>query len=189
MALDSLRDLYLDQLSDLYSAEMQIIDALPKMVEKASYSQLRTGFSKHLEQTREHAARLERIGESLGEAIDGEKCKGMAGLLKEGEEVIKEGGDPDVLDAALIAAAQRVEHYEMAGYGCARTLAEALGRSDDASILQQTLDEESETDSKLTRIALAIVNPDAANEGDVRGEHGPATVRDRSFDEPPDARM
>jgi len=161
MGLDSFKDLYLAEISDLYSAEQQIIDALPKMIETATHQPLRDGFSKHLEQTREHARRLEAISRRLGEDIDNKKCKGMEGLLKEGQEAIKEGGDPNVVDAALIAAAQRVEHYEIAGYGCARTYAEALGRTEDAADLQRTLDEESATDKKLTQVATTIVNPDA----------------------------
>jgi ferritin-like metal-binding protein YciE len=161
MALQSLHDLYLDQLRDLYSAERQIIEALPKMADKASHPQLRDGFDEHLAQTREHVRRLEQIGASLGESLDGKTCKGMEGLLKEGKETMKEDADPDVLDAAMIAAAQRVEHYEMAGYGCARTYASALGRSQDNGLLQKTLDEERETDTKLTQVATSIVNPDA----------------------------
>jgi ferritin-like metal-binding protein YciE len=161
MGLDSMKDLYLDQIGDLYSAEHQIIDALPKMIEKASHQQLRDGFSKHLAQTREHARRLEAIGKRLGASIDDKTCKGMEGLLKEGDDALKEGGDPSVVDAALIAAAQRVEHYEIAAYGCARTYAEALGRTEDASDLQRTLDEEADTDKKLTQVAETIVNPDA----------------------------
>jgi ferritin-like metal-binding protein YciE len=159
MGLDNMKDLYLDQIGDLYSAETQIIDALPKMIEKASHQQLRDGFSKHLTQTREHARRLEAIGKRLGEKIDNKKCKGMEGLLKEGQEALAEAGDPSVVDAALIAAAQRVEHYEIAAYGCARTYATALGRTEDASDLQRTLDEEAETDKKLTQVAETIVNP------------------------------
>jgi ferritin-like metal-binding protein YciE len=161
MSLETLQDLYLDQLRDLYSAERQIIEALPKMVDIASHAQLRDGFSRHLEQTRQHAKRLEQIGERMGEKLTGKKCKGMEGLLEEGKEVIQEGGDSAVIDAALISAAQRVEHYEIAGYGCARTYADALGLQDDVSLLQQTLNEEAETDRKLTQVALSVVNPDA----------------------------
>ena len=168
MGLDTFKDLYLEQISDLYSAEKQIIDALPKMIETATHQPLRDGFSAHLEQTREHARRLEAIGRRLGETIDNKKCKGMEGLLKEGQEAIKEGGEPSVVDAALIAAAQRVEHYEIAGYGCARTYAEALGRTEDAADLQRTLDEEAATDEKLTQVATTVVNPDAqSNERDI----------------------
>jgi len=162
MSLDSLQDLYIEHIQDLYSAEQQIIEALPKMIDKASNQQLKDGFSRHLEQTREHARRLEGIGRRAGQDIDGKTCKGMEGVIKEGAEVLKEDGDPNVIDAALISAAQRVEHYEMAGYGCARAYAEALGLEDDADALQQTLDEEGETDEKLTQLAESIINPRAS---------------------------
>lgn len=182
MALDNMKDLYLDQIGDLYSAENQIIDALPKMIERASHQQLRDGFSKHLAQTREHAQRLEAIGRRLGEKIDNKKCKGMEGLLKEGQEAIKDSGDPSVIDAALIAAAQRVEHYEIAAYGCARTYAKALGRSEDASDLQRTLEEEADTDRKLTHVAESIVNPDA--QGAQFGRQATSSPRFREVDRP-----
>jgi ferritin-like metal-binding protein YciE len=169
MSLNSLQDLYLDQIQDLYSAEQQIIQALPKLIDKASHTKLRDGFSRHLEQTRQHARRLEEIGQRLGQDVSGKTCKGMEGLLKEGGEVLKEDGDPDVLDAALIAAAQRVEHYEIAAYGCARTYAAALGRDDDADALQHTLDEEGATDKNLTQVAESIVNPDANSNRAARG--------------------
>lgn len=162
MALQDLADLYLDQIRDLYSAETQIVDALPKMIESASHEQLRAGFQHHLDQTREHVRRLEQIAQRLNEDADGKTCHGMKGLLKEGKETMKERADSDVLDAAIIADAQRVEHYEIAAYGCARTYAEALDRMDDARLLQETLDEEAETDRKLTEIAMSVVNPDAA---------------------------
>lgn len=161
MALQDLADLYLDQIRDLYSAETQIVDALPKMIESASHEQLRAGFQHHLDQTREHVRRLEQIARRLNEDADGKTCHGMKGLLKEGKETMKERADSDVLDAAIIADAQRVEHYEIAAYGCARTYAEALDRMDDARLLQETLDEEAETDRKLTEIAMRVVNPDA----------------------------
>jgi ferritin-like metal-binding protein YciE len=162
MPLNSLQDLYIEQLQDLYDAEQQILEALPKMIEKASHPELRQGFELHLRQTQEQVRRLDQIFESLGEDAEGEECEGMKGLLKEGEKLMKERADTDVLDAAMIAAAQRVEHYEIAGYGCARTYAQALGRSEDADLLQQTLDEEGETDKKLTQIAEQVVNPAAA---------------------------
>ena len=161
MGLQNLGELYLDQIRDLYSAETQIVEALPKMIEATSHAQLRSGFEHHLDQTREHVRRLEQIAERLDEDPDGETCQGMKGLLKEGHETIKKRADSDVLDAALIADAQRVEHYEIAAYGCARTYAEALNRTEDARLLQRTLDEEAETDRKLTEIALSVVNPDA----------------------------
>lgn len=179
MALDTLRDLYLDHIQDLYSSEQQILDALPDMIEKAAHPKLRDGFSQHLEQTRQHAARLEQIGRGLGKDVDGKTCKGMAGVLKEGAEYVKEDGDRDVIDAALIAAAQRVEHYEMAAYGCARTFAEALGRDEDANLLQQTLDEEGETNKKLTQIAESVVNPDAQKSIGVERDVSSTPVRER----------
>ncbi len=123
MAFETLRDLYVDQIQDLYSAEGQILDALPKMIDKATHVRLRDGFQQHLEQTRQHSARLEQIARRLNEPPHGKTCKGMEGLLKEGAEFIKDDGDEDVIDAGLIAAAQRVEHYEMAAYGCARAYA------------------------------------------------------------------
>jgi ferritin-like metal-binding protein YciE len=155
MALESLQDLYVEQLQDLYSAERQILKALPKMIDQTAHSELRQGFQAHLRQTEEQVRRLEQIFQNLGDDPEGEECEGMKGLIKEGEKFMKERA------AALIAAAQRVEHYEIAGYGCARTYAHALGRSRDAQLLQQTLDEEGETDKKLTRIAEQVVNPDA----------------------------
>lgn len=161
MALESLQDLYLEQLKDLHSAEKQIIEALPKMIEQTKHAELRQGFEKHLRQTEEQLSRLEKIGERIGQSLGGHKCKGMEGLLEEGEELLKERADSDVLDAALIAAAQRVEHYEMAGYGCARTYARLLGLEDDAKLLQQTLDEEGETDHLLTAMAERVINVEA----------------------------
>lgn len=169
MALESLQDLYLEQLRDLHSAERQIIDALPKMIAQTSHTDLRNGFEKHLRQTEEHLRRLEQIGERSGQTLTGHKCKGMEGLLEEGEELMKERADSDVLDAALIAAAQRVEHYEMAGYGCARTYARLLGLHDDANLLQRTLDEEGETDHALTALAEGVINVEALM-GDVTSD-------------------
>jgi ferritin-like metal-binding protein YciE len=161
MALESLQDLYLEQLKDLHSAERQIIEALPKMIEQTSHPELRRGFEMHLEQTKEQLRRLEQIGQRAGQKLTGHKCKGMEGLLEEGEELMEKRADSDVLDAALIAAAQRVEHYEMAGYGCARTYARLLGLEDDAKLLQQTLEEEGDTDHKLTDLAESVINVEA----------------------------
>jgi ferritin-like metal-binding protein YciE len=161
MALESLQDLYLEQIKDLHSAESQIIKALPKMIEKTSHAELRRGFEAHLNQTKEHLRRLEQIGQRAGEKVTGHHCKGMEGLLEEGEELMKKRADSDVLDAALISAAQRVEHYEMAGYGCARTYARLLGLEDDAKLLQKTLDEEGDTDHKLTDLAERVINIEA----------------------------
>ncbi len=158
MKLDTLKDLYILELKDLYSAEKQIIVALPKMAKAATNAKLAAGFKEHLEQTKEHAARLEKILSGLGQTTRGPKCKGMEGALKEGAEMIEEEADEEVRDAGLIGAAQRVEHYEMAGYGCARTYAELLGEKEAAKLLQTTLDEEGETDKKLTKLATSVIN-------------------------------
>ena len=158
MELETLKDLYLHELKDLYSAEKQILKALPKMVKAASNAQLKAGFEGHLEETKEHAVRLEKLLTGHGQTTRGPKCKGMEGMLKEGEEMIEEEADEEVRDAGLIAAAQRVEHYEMAGYGCARTYAEILGDKEGAKVLQQTLSEESATDLALTKLAKSAIN-------------------------------
>jgi ferritin-like metal-binding protein YciE len=158
----TLRDLYLNELRDLYSAETQLLEALPKMAEAATSSQLKEAFTTHLEETQGHVSRLEEIFEALGEEPGGETCKAMEGLIAEGEDYVKASGDRDVRDAGLIGAAQRVEHYEMAGYGTTRTLATRLGESEAADSLQATLDEEEEADRKLTAIAESEVNPEAA---------------------------
>ncbi|MEO8352825.1 MAG: ferritin-like domain-containing protein [Chthoniobacteraceae bacterium] len=158
MKLETLKDLYIHELKDLYSAEKQILKALPKMVKAASNKDLAAGFSKHLEETKEHVRRLEKILANLGSSTRGPKCKGMEGLLAEGAEMIEEEADEEVRDAGLIAAAQRVEHYEMAGYGCARTYAKVLGEKEAAAILQTTLDEEGATDKKLTKLAESGIN-------------------------------
>jgi len=158
MKLETLKDLYIHELKDLYSAEKQIIKALPKMVKAATDEQLAAGFEEHLEQTKKHVARLEKILTSHDESTRGPKCEGMEGVLKEGDEMIKEDAEDEVRDAGLIAAAQRVEHYEMAGYGCARTYAELLEDRDGAQLLQTTLTEESDTDKKLTKLAKSVIN-------------------------------
>jgi ferritin-like metal-binding protein YciE len=158
MELSTLKDLYIQELKDLYSAETQIIKALPKMAKAASNKQLAAGFKEHLEQTKEQAVRLETILISHDETTRGPKCKGMEGVLKEGAEMIEEEADDEVRDAGLIAAAQRVEHYEMAGYGCARTYARLLGDTEGAELLQTTYAEESDTDKKLTKLATSVIN-------------------------------
>ncbi len=158
MELNTLKDLYIVELKDLYSAEKQIIKALPKMAKAASNEQLAAGFKQHLEETKVHAERLEKLLSDLGQTTRGPKCKGMEGVLKEGDEMIEEEADEEVRDAGLIAAAQRVEHYEMAGYGCARTYAELLGEKNGSKVLQQTLDEEGATDKKLTQLATTTIN-------------------------------
>lgn len=158
MELETLQDLYIHELKDLYSAEKQIIKALPKMAKAASNPDLAAGFKLHLEETKEHAARLETILKSHDETTRGPKCKGMEGVLAEGAEMIEEEADEEVRDAGLIGAAQRVEHYEMAGYGTARTFAELLGDTEGAKLLQTTLDEEGATDEKLTKLAKSTIN-------------------------------
>jgi ferritin-like metal-binding protein YciE len=161
MAMDSLKDLYVEELKDLYSAENQLLKALPKMARKASSPDLRAAFEEHLGQTERQVNRLEKIFKGLGEKPTGKTCKAMKGLVEEGKEIIEEKGDGSVLDAALIGAAQKVEHYEIASYGTARTFASMLGEEDAVELLQQTLDEEGATDKKLTALAESLVNPDA----------------------------
>jgi ferritin-like metal-binding protein YciE len=156
MELASLEALYISELKDLYSAEQQLVKALPKMAKAATSKELKKGFEHHLKQTRGHIARLEKVFKAIEASPRGKKCKAMEGLIKEGAELIKEKAEPEVLDAALIAAAQRVEHYEIAGYGCVRTYARILGDQESASLLQQTLDEESQTDETLTQLAESI---------------------------------
>jgi ferritin-like metal-binding protein YciE len=158
MELENLQDLYIHELKDLLSAEKQITKALPKMAKAATNDQLVAAFREHLDQTQEHVRRLERILESHDESLRGPKCKGMEGVIEEGTEMIEEDAEDDVRDAGLIAAAQRVEHYEMAGYGCARTYAELLGDNKGAELLQRTLKEEEETDKKLTKLAKSTIN-------------------------------
>lgn len=154
--INTLHDVYVDQLKDLYSAETQLIKALPKMAKAAHDSTLKKGFEEHLEQTKGHAERLEEIFEQLDEKPTGKKCKAMAGLVEEGAEAIEEDATPQARDAMLIAAAQRVEHYEIAGYGCVKTYARLLGYEDAAKLLEETLDEEVATDEKLTEAAESI---------------------------------
>jgi len=161
MEMESLRDIYVEELKDLYSAENQILKALPRMIKVATHPQLKKAFTKHEKQTRQHVKRLERICKELGEKPTGKKCVGMEGLLQEGKDLIKEKPEPDVLDAGLISAAQHVEHYEMAGYGTCRTWARLLGYGSQAQLLQTTLDEEQQTDLDLTGIAESSVNFDA----------------------------
>jgi ferritin-like metal-binding protein YciE len=163
MELSTLKDLYIHELKDLYSAEKQLIRALPKMAKAATSPDLAKGFEQHLEETKEHAARLEKLLKDHHQSTRGPKCKGMEGVIAEGAELIEEEADDEVRDAGLIAAAQRVEHYEIAGYGTARTYAELLGDKAGVKILQQTLDEEAETDKKLTKLATSTINIAAAN--------------------------
>jgi ferritin-like metal-binding protein YciE len=156
MRKDSLRQLYIDELRDLYNAETQLVKALPKMAKASSNAELRQGFEEHLRQTSEQVSRLEQIFDMLGEKPTGKKCLGMEGLVKEGAETMQEDYEDAVMDAAIIGAAQRVEHYEIAGYGTVRTFAEALGENEHVSLLEQTLEEEKQTDEKLTQLAEDI---------------------------------
>ena len=162
MALQTLKDLYIHELKDLFSAEQQIVKALPKMAKAASNKELVAGFQEHLEQTKQHAQRLEQILSSHKQTTRGPKCKGMEGVVAEGAEMIEEEADVEVKDAGLVAAAQRVEHYEMAGYGTARTYAELLGDKEGAKLLALTLEEERQTDQKLSQLAKSAINVAAA---------------------------
>ncbi len=161
MKLESIENLFLHEIKDLLSAEKQLVKALPKMAKGASSQALKEGIEDHLEQTRGHVERLEKVFKLLDKSPRAEHCKGMEGLIEEGAELLEEEGEPNVKDAALIAAAQRVEHYEISGYGTARTLAELLGLDEAVDLLQQTLDEEKETDEKLTELAMSEVNVQA----------------------------
>jgi ferritin-like metal-binding protein YciE len=162
MELQTLKDLYFHELKDLFSAEQQLVRALPKMAKAASNKELAAGFQEHLEQTKGHAQRVEQILSSHQQTTRGPKCKGMEGIVAEGAEMIEGEADVEVKDAGLIAAAQRVEHYEMAGYGTARTYAELLGDKEGAKLLGLTLEEERQTDQKLLKLAKSAVNVAAA---------------------------
>ncbi len=180
MEKQDLRELYIDELKDIYSAETQLVKALPKMAGAANSEDLRNGFEEHLEQTRGHVQRLEQIFSALGEKPTGKKCKGMEGLVSEGGETIGEDYEGDLMDAALISAAQRVEHYEIAAYGTVRTFAEILGETDAVQLLEQTLEEEKDTDEKLTKLAGEInVQAAAISEAD-RGEERTGRFRSKS---------
>jgi len=161
MPMESMQDLYVHELKDLYNAEKQILQALPKMAAKANHGELRKAFEEHHTTTEEQVRRLETIFSDLGQSPSGKKCKGMEGLIEEGEELLEEEADPDVRDAALIGAAQRVEHYEIAGYGTARTYARQLGFNNHVELLQRTLDEEGQTDERLTKLAESRINREA----------------------------
>jgi ferritin-like metal-binding protein YciE len=163
--LKNLEDLFLHELKDLYSAETQIIDALPKMMEKADDPQLKNSLQMHLEQTRNQRTRLSQIAEDMGIDPDGQKCAAMEGLIKEGEGLLDEKANPATKDAGIIAAAQKIEHYEIASYGTARYYAMMLGNQNAASLLEQTLNEEKATDQKLNVLAENKINIKAENEG------------------------
>ncbi len=165
MKLNTLEDLLHHELKDLHSAETQLVKALPKMAKAATNEDLRAGFEEHLEQTKGHVQRLEKIGGILEKKLTGHKCKAMEGLVAEGADLISEDAEPHVRDAGLIGAAQRVEHYEMAGYGTAAALARQLGHEDVAELLAETLQEEKDTDAKLTELAESAINAEAPQAG------------------------
>jgi ferritin-like metal-binding protein YciE len=176
MEHSALKELYIDELRDIYNAETQLVKALPKMAKASTSHELRSGFESHLQQTRGHVERLEEIFEALEEKASGKKCAGMAGLVKEGEEIMDEDFEGEVMDAALISAAQRVEHYEIAAYGCVRSWAELLGETEAAALLEKTLEEEKETDHKLTELSEEI-NVEAKGQDDASGEQGKSETR------------
>ncbi len=156
MNIENLHQLFVEQLRDLYDGEQQITEGLPKLIEKASNPELRNALQEHLEITRQQIARLDQIFRALNEKSSGETCKGMKGVIKEGDDLVSEAEDPAVRDASIIASAQRVEHYEIAGYGTVKTYAKQLGKPDFARLLEQILDEEKEADQKLTQIASSV---------------------------------
>ena len=170
MRIETLEKLFLEELADIRSAEQQILKALPKMVKAASDAELTESLEEHRRVTEEHVERLDRIFELLGESPASRKCKGMAGLLDEAQEMLKKEMDPALKDAAIIGAAQRVEHYEMAVYGTLRSFADHLGSGEVARLLERTLDEEKEADLQLTEIAHSVVNPQAAEEEEADDE-------------------
>lgn len=164
MKLDTLQKLYTNELRDLYNAEHQLLKALPKMAKAASSEALKDAFEKHLEQTKSHVERLEQVFKELDEKPKGKTCRAMKGLIEEGSEILQEDGEESILDAGIIVAAQKVEHYEIAGYGSVRTFAHLLGQNEAAELLQTTLDEESETNELLNRLAESTINPEAVRE-------------------------
>lgn len=176
MQHSALMELYLDELKDLYDAENRLVKAIPKMAKAATSEKLRSGFEEHLEQTRGHVDRLKEIFDNLGEKPSGKKCAGMMGIVKEGEELMEEDFEGEVMDAALISAAQRVEHYEIAAYGCVRTWADLLGETEASALLDKTLEEEKETDEKLTQLAEEI-NVQAKGSGSEQEEGEEETPR------------
>jgi len=169
MKENTLRELFIDELRDLYDAENRLVKALPKLAKAANLDDLRSGFETHLEQTKEHVQRLKQIMESLDEKPTGKKCAGMMGIIQEGEEMMDEDFEDSVMDAALIASAQRAEHYEIAAYGCVRSWAKQLGEDEAAGLLEKTLNEEKETDAKLTELSEEV-NSSANSEGEEESE-------------------
>jgi len=170
MEMSNLQDLLVENLKDLYSAETQLLKALPKVAKKVENEQLREALTMHVRETDEHVRRLEQVLSKMGEKPTGKKCKGMEGLIEENKEMMEEDADPDVLDAGLIVGSQKIEHYEIAGYGSAVTFAKLLGDEESARLLAQTLDEEERTDKKLTQIAESSINIEAASGADDEGE-------------------
>ena len=169
MKMETLQDVYIEELRDLYDAEQQLLKALPKMAKASSSEELQEAFEKHLEQTKTHVDRLEEVFEEIGEKPKGKTCKAMKGLIEEGSEILHEDREESVIDAGIIVAAQKVEHYEIAGYGSVRTFAQLLGKDRSADLLQRTLDEESEANEVLNKLAEDIVNPEALMEPELIG--------------------
>ena len=169
MKLDTLKTLYIDELRDLYNAENQLIKALPKMAKAASSEELQDAFEKHLEQTKTHVERLEEVFEEIDEKPKGKTCKAMKGLIEEGSEILHEDGEESVIDAGIIVAADKVEHYEIASYGSVRTFAQLLGKDRSADLLQTTLEKESEANELLNKLAEDIVNPEVLMEPEMAG--------------------
>ena len=169
MKLNTLQKLYTDELRDLYNAENQLLKALPKMAKAALSEELKEAFEQHLEQTKGHVKRLEQVFAGLDEKPKGKTCRAMKGLIEEGSEILEEDGENSVRDAGIIVAAQKVEHYEIAGYGSVRTFAHLLGQNKAAELLQATLDEESETNELLNRLAESVINPEAVRETELAG--------------------
>ena len=172
MKLNTLQDLYIDELRDLYNAENQLLKALPKMAKGASSSELKQAFEQHLEETKGHVDRLEQIFDGLDENPKGKTCQAMKGLVEEGSEILDQDGEESVLDAGIIAAAQKVEHYEIASYGTVRTFAELLNQTEAGKLLQATLDEEGEANEKLNDLAEGIVNSEALMQGELATANG-----------------
>lgn len=188
MAPHTLKDLYIEELRDLYSAERQILKALPKVIKATEHDELKEALESHRKQTEGHVTRLEEIFEDLGKSAKGKTCHGMEGVLSEGAELIEEEPDAEVLDAGIISACQRVEHYEIAAYGSVRTWAERLGMDKHAALLAQTLDEEKAADEKLTELAAMGINDDAAQDTEVVRETATADRADRPEKRPAPSR-
>jgi ferritin-like metal-binding protein YciE len=165
MEMETLQELFVEELKDLYSAEAQLLKAMPKMVKKAQHPELKKAFETHMRETEGQVKRLDQIFENLGEKAKGKKCLAMEGLINEAKEHMSEDMDEDVMDAALIGMAQKIEHYEIAGYGTARTYAKLLGNKEVQRLLQETLDEEGKTDKLLTKLAESSINIEAAQRG------------------------